>query len=506
MAALRLIFFCAGLAAVCSAAVEIRFVPPAGDGSVSLGIYDGQGRLVRVLCDEWPFSRFAVGLNGLSTSWDGRDSAGQPVAAGTYRARGYVIGAVEVEGAAIFFNDWLGETGAPRIVSVAAAAVLPGGDLLLAARLSGDRGALLRYSPGSEAPWRLLAEEQLNGRSGEVKLANAADRVFVLFAGRLRAFDLQTGREIPSDLPLESPRDISASSDRLAVLDGGVVRLFGAKDFSPLGEVPADSVKPVAIALLTDGSLVAAGSDGSLWHHDEKWQRLETPDGVVVNALAPGRDSNFWCTESKDGSAAVVQYSPREGRLAEWRSAAKGEEAVALAASGEADYFAAVLDATGLNRTVAIRRAASGGGWELLVDKTITDSASFGWSDGELSAASGELPPAIDVPLAENPLDGSAPRALAFRATADAEGTVLATPDGLPVVRVSDQPGFNRVMVVPGANPAEARFLQGDGAGVEEYALTGLGDITAFDAGTIEMEGGAEKPAPPEEDESAPTP
>ena len=506
MAALRLIFLCAGLAAVCSAAVDIRFVPPAGDGSVSLGIYDGQGRLVRVLCDEWPFSRFAVGLNGLSTPWDGRDAAGQPVAAGIYRARGYLIGAVGVEGAAMFFNDWLRDTDAPRIVSVAAAAILPGGDLLLAARLAGDRGALVRYSPGSEIPWRLVAEEQLNGRRGEVKLANAAGRVFVLFAGRLRALDLETGREISLDLPLGLPRDISASNDRVAVLDDGVVRLFAAKDLSPLGEVPADTAGPVAIALLTDGSLIAAGSDGSLWHHGGKWQRLETPGDVVVRPVAPGRDATFWCIESKDGSVAAVQYSLREGRLAEWRSAAKGEGPAALAASIEADYFAAVLDTTALNRTVAIRRAATSGGWELLVDKTITDSSTFGWSDGALSPARGELPSSIEVPLAENPLDGSAPRSLALRATADRGGTVLATADGLPVVRVSDQSGFNRVMVVPGANPAEARFFQGDGAGVEEYALTNLGDITAFDAGTIEMEGGAEKPAPPEEEEAAPTP
>jgi len=506
MAALRLIFFCAGLAAVCSAAVEIRFVPPAGDGSVSLGIYDGQDRLVRVLCDEWPFSRFAVGLNGLSTSWDGRDTAGQPVAAGSYRARGYVIGAVEVEGAAMLFNDWLGEPDAPRIISVAAAAILPGGDLLLAARLSGDRGALIRYAPQGETRWRIVAEEPLEGRGGEVKLASTAGRVFVLFSGRLRAVDVETGREVPCDLPLEAPREVSASNGRVAVLDAGAIRLFDGKDLSPLGTILAPPTETLAIALLPDGSLAAAGRDGSLWHHGEKWQRLETPEGVAVNALAPGRDSTFWCTESKDGSVTVVQYSPREGRLAEWRSAAKEEEVVALAASGEEDYFSAVLDTTAVNRTVAIRRAAAGGGWELLADKTITNSVSFGWSESALSPASGELPSAIDVPLAENPLDSSAPRALALRATADAEGTVLATPDGLPVVRVSDQEDFNRVMVVPGANPTEARFFQGDGAGVEEYVLTGLGDITAFDAGTIEMEGGAEKPAPPEEEEPGPTP
>ena len=79
---------------------SIRFVPAAASGMVSLGIYDRQGALVRVLCDEWPFSRFRIGLNGLSTSWDGNDDAGQSVAAGTYTARGFVVGDIAVSGEA----------------------------------------------------------------------------------------------------------------------------------------------------------------------------------------------------------------------------------------------------------------------------------------------------------------------------------------------------------------------------------------------------------------------
>jgi hypothetical protein len=35
---------------------------------------------------------------------------------------------------------------------------------------------------------------------------------------------------------------------------------------------------------------------------------------------------------------------------------------------------------------------------------------------------------------------------------------------------------------------------------VEEYALSNLGDITSFDAGTIKMEGGAEESGPADKD------
>jgi hypothetical protein len=47
-------------------------------------------------------------------------------------------------------------------------------------------------------------------------------------------------------------------------------------------------------------------------------------------------------------------------------------------------------------------------------------------------------------------------------------------------------------MVLPGPTENTARFFQGDGACVEEYSLSNLGDITSFDAGTIKMNGGAD--------------
>lgn len=498
MAALRLILLHAVLTAASFAAVEIRFVPAFPDGAVSLGIYDTEGRLVRVLCEEWPFDRFAVGLNGLSTSWDGKDAAGHPVSAGSYRARGYVVGSVEVEGEAIWFNDWMGEVDAPAIEAIAAVGVLPGGDLLLAARLTGDRGALLRCALYDEIRWQVLATEPLVERSGPVRLALASDRVYLLFSGCLRAIDLQSGKEMSVVPPAESPRDVSVWGDRVAVLDRDTVKIFSVADAALHKEFAAPQPGAKAIALLSDGSIAAAGADGSLWRHDGDWSRIDLADGVKVRLLAPGLEGTFWVAEeSVGGLVAVAQYSPHEGRLAEWPSAGASEALVSLAASAESDSFAAVLDSPGHNRTVAIRRQTVGGSWEWAADKTITDSASFGWTSAGLSPDTGQRPETIAVRLAENPLDPAAPRTLVLRATADEAGTGLTTADGLPLIRVSEEAGFFRVMVRPGTTSGEVRFYQGDGARVEEYLLTGLGAVASFDAGTIEMEGGAEKPAPP---------
>jgi hypothetical protein len=110
------------------------------------------------------------------------------------------------------------------------------------------------------------------------------------------------------------------------------------------------------------------------------------------------------------------------------------------------------------------------------------------------------LPEELTIEVAENPLDSSAPRSLTLRAVADGSGTGLATTDGLPLLRISGEAGYGRVMMVEGPTPGTARFFQGDGASVEEYSIANLADITAFDAGTIEMAGEREAETAAEED------
>jgi hypothetical protein len=101
--------------------VAITFLPPPlDDSTLSMGIYDRKGKLVRVLHREAGEKEFTVGLNGYITKWDGRDDTGRAVPAGTYAARGFAVGAIGVEGMAIHGNDWIGDDDeAPRIASVA---------------------------------------------------------------------------------------------------------------------------------------------------------------------------------------------------------------------------------------------------------------------------------------------------------------------------------------------------------------------------------------------------
>ena len=77
--------------------VRLSFVPPPLEGTISLGIYDESGKLVRVLHQEAELNEFTIGADALVTQWDGKNDDGEDLPAGKYRARGYLVGHFKVE-------------------------------------------------------------------------------------------------------------------------------------------------------------------------------------------------------------------------------------------------------------------------------------------------------------------------------------------------------------------------------------------------------------------------
>ena len=76
---------------------RISFVPPPMEGTISLGIYDQTGKLVRVLHQNAQLDDFAIGADALTTRWDGKDDGHQDLPPGRYRARGYLVGPLKRE-------------------------------------------------------------------------------------------------------------------------------------------------------------------------------------------------------------------------------------------------------------------------------------------------------------------------------------------------------------------------------------------------------------------------
>jgi hypothetical protein len=79
--------------------VPLRFVPPPMEGTISLGIWDSNDKLVRVLHREAKIDIFTIDENALKTTWDGKNDAGEDLPPGKYRARGYLVGRLKVDDA-----------------------------------------------------------------------------------------------------------------------------------------------------------------------------------------------------------------------------------------------------------------------------------------------------------------------------------------------------------------------------------------------------------------------
>jgi len=125
--------------------VQITFLPPPLDGTLSAGIYSLDGKLVRVLANEAHDDAFVAGLNGFITTWDGKDDAGTPLPAGKFFVRGFAVGEVEIEGVAFHGNDWLEEDEMPRVRDLRAVQI-EGRELLIDALLVDGKTARVRLN------------------------------------------------------------------------------------------------------------------------------------------------------------------------------------------------------------------------------------------------------------------------------------------------------------------------------------------------------------------------
>ena len=103
--------------------IRVSFAPPPLDGTISLGVYDAKGKLVRVLFREADINEFDIGSDSLSTTWDGKDDAGENVPPGKYSAHGFVVGDLKIEGVGFFFNDWISSADGPRFSHIRSLAV-----------------------------------------------------------------------------------------------------------------------------------------------------------------------------------------------------------------------------------------------------------------------------------------------------------------------------------------------------------------------------------------------
>jgi len=462
------------LAAARAAEQTITFAVPEVDGRISLGVYDANKKLVRTLATDATEENFKIGLNGLITIWDGKNDAGEPLPAGKYDVKGYVVSdSVKSEGEAFHFNDWVTDEDDPRLASPVV--VHAKGPRLV---LAGDAVLGGYEPPDKQTDWKLMVSF-----TEPDKLEMATDGL--TDEGQPAAYKL---------LKIKKPQLSPAPG-----VNNAVAEPMQLKDSNG------------AMALVSDGKSVRIKNETS-----------ETPvplaENLAINSICFGVGETFWLigqvlTDGVPGPTVIRQYSfkgellrqiagefPATAIVADTTenriylthvegptTTIKGLRplAVATAPREAAEPAATATPAPVTEPTEAPKQAD----WEVFLEKTSTLCPKFGLVDGKLVADAGatEQKDGVRLELPPSTMDQKQ-HTLVVHVKATKEGELWATGSGgLRLALVGKLPGTDRVVVAKGEKPGEIKVYAGNGVVVAEYLVSGLNEIAEINAGEIEL-------------------
>lgn len=259
--------------------IRISFVPPPLDGTISLGVYDAKGNLVRVLFREADINEFTIGNDALTTSWDGKNDAGENVPPGKYSAHGFVVGDLKIEGVGFFFNDWISSADAPRFSKIRSIS-LRDENLLLAVELVPPAAGHVLYDfadkslelKDTDPPEETEAGTSAPGRDGTRWVIEGAEVKQLSVSG-------ESLRRLPVSPNQPKPKAIAASKtqDRIFLFEEseGVQRVRGLSMAATKSDGPEQAVSEWKVDFeksiaahkdfsVVDGKPVATGEPGSL--------------------------------------------------------------------------------------------------------------------------------------------------------------------------------------------------------------------------------------------------
>ena len=201
--------------------IRVSFVPPPLDGTISLGVYDAKGKLVRVLFREADINEFNIGNDSLSTTWDGKDDAGENVPPGKYSAHGFVVGDVKIEGVGFFFNDWISSAEGPRFSRIKSLA-MHDENLLLSVDLVPPGTGHVLYDVSDKSLTLKDTDSETNGEPSASTPGRDGTR-WVIEGAEVKQLAPNGGflRRLPGSSEQPKPKAIAASlkEDRIYLLE-----------------------------------------------------------------------------------------------------------------------------------------------------------------------------------------------------------------------------------------------------------------------------------------------
>ncbi len=416
--------------------------PPLENATYSLGIYEAKsGKLVRRLQEIAPESAFTVGLNGLMTSWDGKDDAGKAVLPGHYAARGYAVGPIRIEGTNVLDNDWATSDEDLRIHHVESIAFIPEDNGL---------GVLATMADGSVEMLRLSGKD----------------------------FKLMWKQHVDSP-PKGMSLELLSVGKHLDVFDELKARLSGV--------MPT----PLVACRMDTGEVVEK-------HALEKALPTITSDGGAQEAIAsvPGKHAPFsWAGREgiswQVSDLGIVQIA-RNGEVLRKLEILPGDplpQAVSAALDEDRIYLLEEKEGWQRVRGLAwvdakVENGKAVSTWQTFFERNIRTASPVPTLENSSTT---------EIILVDNPLVPSKLQKAKLRASYDEKGSYLALADGLRLRKVSEQANLKAAGLVKSKTANVLAFYQYDEAAWDEFSIDGANNMMAFDAGEFEMTADGEK-------------
>lgn len=299
---LCLILISSTVASFSAPSAVFEFALPELEGTISLGVYDKSGKLIRTLAQYAPVSSFQTGLNGLIAAWDGVTNEGTKAPPRQYEVKGFVVGKMKIDTPKFHFNDWVERSDSgPFPTEIFSIFCAPRGDLLVLWNALSGAQQIASYRNFQFLKWITSLE---NFSSPQTPLAAKAAQSALLFAGlyegeisvihgdRFSSFSLENGALNASCITLPfSPTAACRKESKLLLASAD--KLLGITTSGvewPLADPLPHRITDIfatseGFLVLTEEGLVQEWNDGS-------WHRIPLP--VLAKKIAPGYGNTIW--------------------------------------------------------------------------------------------------------------------------------------------------------------------------------------------------------------------
>jgi hypothetical protein len=456
---------------------QLLFVPPPADGVISLGIYDNDGKLIRVLKKAAQLDSFKAASGGLIIDWDKTDATGKLVPNGKYFARGVMMGDFTIEGVAFHLNDWVDSRSNPRIHKITSAALLDSRRPTVIGEAAQSEVAVLD-TDGNQT-------KAIPLEFSPISLKTTGRSLLVFDNSQLMLIDPDSGTAAPRQ-HFSDIRDADAFGDRLVVLSGNEIKFLSNATPQDL-KSPADDLYRCA---LLSTSIVVATKNANIW-------RLNGADFVAIDPGEAGEllDMNAGAQDSvwllvKTPSATLLKQIDSSGKLLrEIELPPELQTVNRLGAARDNDALLLISESGPTQEVIGIRFQTANQSksiWEKWFDHSLTTYKFFDLKDGKVIPADTrvESPPVLVKP-ANDPMENTRQPQFQLSVVADDSGAWIVNADGLPLIQVCTTKNIRQTRCVSDSANG-LRVYVSDGTVVEEYHVHNLENLFRFDAGSFD--------------------